>query len=81
MSFQTLPLSGGGLINGPVHGSKLHIDYFPSGQVNVGPPVHIPYAGQTTLDMFTGGSTLGDQLMRINTYKLGSFRAIEGECW
>ena len=68
-----VPLGGGGMIEGPVHGyprSPLHIDVRKDGH-----KYHVPYEGQTTLDMFTKSSTLHDQLRRINDYNLGTFRA------
>jgi hypothetical protein len=73
LSPNVMPLSGGGMIQGPVHGyprSPLHIDVYQSGT-----KYHVPYEGQTTLDMFTKSSNLTDQLRRISDYNLGTFRA------
>lgn len=73
VSPNVLPLSGGGMIQGPVHGygkSPLHIDVYQGGT-----KYHVPYEGQTTLDMFTKSSTLANQMERISNYGLGTFRA------
>lgn len=60
----------------PIHtssGNGLHIDYNPY----EGGKLHIPYEGQTTLDMFSKPSyenTLS-ALNSVSTYGLGTFRA------
>ncbi|MBI4021301.1 MAG: hypothetical protein HY369_03595 [Candidatus Aenigmarchaeota archaeon] len=65
---------GGGFLT-PIHWSArngVHADFHRPGL----PMEHIPYQGQTTLDMFGSGVTrsLPEQLGYINTYNLGSLR-------
>lgn len=59
----------------PIHWSEnngAHADLTPPGM----PKIHIPYVGQTTLDMFGPSSErdLSDQLTRIKKFDLGYFK-------
>lgn len=70
---RTIDLSCGSL--SPIHWSAqngVHADL----KTSIGKS-HIPYIGQTTLDMFPGyesSRSLPQQLNVINQYQLGSFR-------
>ncbi|MCC6679187.1 MAG: hypothetical protein IT436_18835 [Phycisphaerales bacterium] len=62
----------------PIHWSSkngVHADL--TGPGVPGGKAHVPYYGQTTLDMFPGAESsrsLSDQLRRINDHGLGGFR-------